>query len=203
MANQGWAITAFKHASKGLSMSTIAPKLSLVFAIIAVGRMALLWYAHITHTHDSTEGGSQLALVTGFRDLHPSSSNFGVSFRPARGAVDYALRVYDTETSVMPLDDVWWSDSGCLPYDEQDYCIDAGPHLTKSSSIAGSSGMLPYWFSMIVKYPNREIEGERFCFDGFHLDASLCPESETERLELVERDGEWVIERKVQSAQWN
>ena len=184
-------------------MSNVATKISLMLATLAVAGMMILAYAHFTHQHETMDVRSEKIVVTGLRDLHPSSSNFGVSFRPAQGAVNYALRVYDTDTSVMPLDDVWWSDSGCLPFDEKDYCIDAGPYLTASSEVAGSSGMLPYWFSIIVKFPNREIEGERFCFDGFDLDASYCPDSEIDGLKRVERDGEWVIETKLKSTNQN
>ena len=180
-------------------MSSVAPKISLVLATIAVAGMMLLGYAHITHTHGTTDVNPASVLVTGFRDLHPSSSNFGVSFRPVPGVEDYVLTVYDTDISAMPLGDVRWSADRCRPFDERDYCIDAGPYLTASSEVAHSSGMLPYWFSIIAISPNRVIEGERFCFDGFALDASHCPAAEIDRLELVERDGEWVVERKIQS----
>lgn len=181
-------------------MSSVAPKISLVLATVAVAGIMLLGYAHITHTHGTMDIKSEGILVTGFRDLHPSSSNFGVSFRPVQGAVDYVLTVYDTDVSAMPVQDVRWSGSRCRPYDERDFCIDSGPYLTASSEVAHSSGMLPYWFSIIAIFPNQEIESERFCFDGVHLDASLCPDSEIERLTLVERDGEWVVERNLQSA---
>ena len=180
-------------------MSSTASKISLMLASFAVAGMMFLAYAHFTHTHGTADVKSEKIVVTGFRDLHGSTSNFGVSFRPAPGAVDYALRIYATDASVMPLDDVWWSDAGCLPFDELDYCLDAGPYLTSSSEVAGSSGILPYWFSIIAKFPDREIEGERFCFDGFDLDASYCPDSEIAGLELVERDGEWVIETNIHS----
>ena len=179
-------------------MSGMAPKISLVLATVAVAGMILVGIAHITHTHGATDVKSEKVLVTGFRDLHPSSSNFGVSFRPVQGVVDYVLTVYDTDISATPLSDVRWSNR-CRPYDGRDYCIDSGPYLTASSEVAASSGMLPYWFSIIAIFPDREIESEHFCFDGFALDASHCPDTETGGLELVERDGEWVVERKIQS----
>lgn len=176
-------------------MSSVVPKITLVLATVAVVGMTLLAYAHITHTHGTMDVKSERVFVTGFRDLHPSSSNFGVSFRPIQGAADYLLAVYDTDISAMPISDVRWSANRCRPYDERDYCIDSGPYLTASSDFAQMNGMLPYWFSIIAIFPNREIESERFCFDGFALDASHCPDSEIDGLELVERDGEWVVER--------
>lgn len=181
-------------------MSSVASKISLVLATVAVAGMILLGIAHVTHTHGATDVNPEKVLVTGFRDLHVSTSNFGVSFRPVQGVADYVLTVYDTDISAMPLGEVTWSANRCRPYDERDYCIDAGPYLTASSEVAASNGMLPYWFSIIAIFPNREIETERFCFDGFALDTSHCPDSEVDGLELVELDGEWVVERKIQSA---
>ena len=184
-------------------MSSMSPKISLVLATVAVAGIIWLGYAHITHTHGTMDVKSERVVVTGFRDLHGSTSNFGVSFRPVQGVVDYMLTVYDTDISAMPLGDVSWSAHRCQPYDERDYCIDAGPYLTASSEVAHSSGMLPYWFSIIAMFPNSEFESERFCFDGFALDASHCPDSEIDGLRLVERDGEWIVERKIQSTNEN
>ncbi len=177
-------------------MSSVTPKISLVLATVAVTGMMLLGYAQITHSHGTNDMNLASVFVTGFRDLHPSSSNFGVSFRPVPGVEDYVLTVYDTDTSAMPLIEVRWSTDRCQPFDELDYCIDSGPYLTASSDYAQMKGMLPYWFSIVSIYPNRVVEGERFCFDRFALDASSCPDAEIDRMVFFGRDGEWWLKRK-------
>ena len=201
-ANQAF----YAPSQKVLNMSSVTPKMSLLLATVAVAGMILLGYAHITHTHETAQRPvmmdvkSEPVVVTGFRDLNASTSNFGVSFRPVQGAKDYVLEVYETDMSSMPLQDVRWSANRCRPYDERDYCIDSGTGLTTSSEWAQLQGMLPYWFSIVAIFPDREIESERFCFDGVPLDASLCPDSEKNRLQLVrrERDGEFFIRRNAQ-----
>ena len=184
-------------------MSSMSSKISLALATVAVAGMILLGYAHITHTHGTMDVKSERVVVTGFRDLSGSTSNFGVSFRPVQGVTGYALRVYDTYTSAMPLDDIGWSANRCQPFDERDYCIDAGGSWTADSGWAHASEMLPFWFSVIAVPTNREIDSERFCFDGFELDASYCPDSEIDGLTLFEHDWGWVVERKVQSTNEN
>lgn len=84
-----------------LTISGVTLKMSLGLTTVAVAGIILLVYEHITHTHGTSVVKSERTFVTGCRDLHPSSSNFGVSFRPMQGAADHGLRIYDTDIRAM------------------------------------------------------------------------------------------------------
>ena len=53
---------------------------------------------------------SGASVPTRFQAVGGSSTEFDISFRPVDGAVDYKVTVFQTETSVMPLESVRWSD---------------------------------------------------------------------------------------------
>lgn len=134
-------------------------------------------------------------VPTRFQQKDGNSSSFDISFRPVEDAIDYEVTVYQTETSVMPLESSMWSDRSnsrwglCVPGDEQDYCIRMREQLYE-----------PHWFTITAIYADREVEGSRFCFQpliGREYSSRECPQSETKGWVSFERNGSWGLEREA------
>ena len=164
--------------------------------IAIIGRLAVILITTVAIAgcgSKELDGRETRIMPTGFQATSSgSSSSFDISFRPVGQAVDYELTMFQTETSVMPLETMRWSNrlsagrSACVPGDERDYCIRVGEGLRT-----------PYWFSITAIFPDREIEGERFCFH-FHAlrgEASECPEIETQGWRYFERGGVGGLEK--------
>ena len=139
-----------------------------------------------------------MIYITGFKSLNPSTSIFGITFRPVDGVDDYVVSIYDRENSVMALRDGFWSENRCVPYDDGDYCVDMGGGLTRMSRIPPpEGGVRPFWFVLRAEGFDGRFESRRVCFDGVNAwNGGLCPDSEKSRWDDI--DAPWFVARSIE-----